>query len=471
MLPEPKNYVAFPSVVLADTPTQITILPTEKAFLFFEGEEYEVTVIAVNEDEINYYWNSNHKTVSVIAHDGILRLSYTFKGEQEHWIHVKKDGKKLAELCLFSLYEDLYRLVPLKGDLHAHSFRSDGAQDPSALAGHFREQGYDFFALTDHNRYYPGKEIDETYRDVSLGITRIPGEEVHTPGSMVHIVHIGGEESVADRYIHNNEDYAREVEAYKTALPETIPSPLADRYARAKWAADKIHEAGGLAIFAHPYWRTRSLSYNVFDDFARLLLTSGMFDAFELVGGAGCIDNNRAVALWGELRAEGLALPVVASSDVHGLKGSKSFPFYHTVCFAEQNTPSSILQAIRSQKSVAVETTGTDYTVQNRCYGELRLVTYAQFLLAHYFPQRQRLCQGAGVAMRAYAMGAAPKELIECQEQASEKFTLQFFGKEEPTLPSQEILEFEERWRQVHLTEGPDTKGSQINTGKVTRQL
>ena len=73
--------------------------------------------------------------------------------------------------------------------------------------------------------------------------------------------------------------------------------------------------------------------------------------------------------------------------------------------------------------------------------------------------------------MRAYAMGDAPKELIEWQEQVCKKFTEQFFGKKEPTLPTKEILAFEERWRKTHLTEGPETKGSQINTGTVTRQL
>jgi len=141
MLPEPKNYAVFPSVILADTPTQITVLPTEKAFLFFEGEEYELTFIDVNEDEINYYWNTNHKTVTAVAHDGILRLSHTFKGEQEHWIHIKKEGKKLAELCVFSVYEDLYRLVPLKGDLHTHSFRSDGSP-PTVHPDHKRPLPY-----------------------------------------------------------------------------------------------------------------------------------------------------------------------------------------------------------------------------------------------------------------------------------------------------------------------------------------
>ena len=76
------------------------------------------------------------------------------------------EEKVLQKFNVFSVGEDLYGLTPLKGDLHSHSYRSDGKRDPADLAGHFREQGYDFLALTDHNRYYPGGEIDDVFKDV-----------------------------------------------------------------------------------------------------------------------------------------------------------------------------------------------------------------------------------------------------------------------------------------------------------------
>ena len=39
--------------------------------------------------------------------------------------------------------------------------------------------------------------------------------------------------------------------------------------AMAKWACNKIHEAGGLAFFCHPFWSPRC--YNVSKDFADIL--------------------------------------------------------------------------------------------------------------------------------------------------------------------------------------------------------
>ena len=35
MLPTPRNYAIYPSVVPADTPVEMTIVPVERSFLFF----------------------------------------------------------------------------------------------------------------------------------------------------------------------------------------------------------------------------------------------------------------------------------------------------------------------------------------------------------------------------------------------------------------------------------------------------
>lgn len=472
MLPTAENYAIFPSVVRANQPTEMVIVPREKAFLFFSGEEYQLTVISVNNDEMSYYEPTTHVRLTAKAEGGVLRFSYTFPDEQEHLIILEYGEKKLQEFHVFSLYEDLYRLRPLRGDLHSHSYRSDGKRDPSALAGHFREQGYDFFALTDHNRHYPGDEIDDTYNGVRLGIVRIKGEEVHAPGSVVHIVHVGGESSVTAQYVHNVDGFEREItEQYLPRVPSDVPEQYASRYAKAIWATEKIHEAGGLAIFPHPFWMPgKSKVFNVCDEFARILLTSGMFDAFELMGGCGQALRNRTLAFWGDLRAEGLRIPVVGSSDVHGIQKSVEFPHQFTVCFAEDKEHDAIISAVKNGNTVAVEATGTEYERHYRAYGSLRLVTYAQFLLQNYFPKLQRICQGEGVAMRAYAIGEADASLIEAQVMQSETFSARFFGKEAPALPSTEMQAFVEKWRTVQL-QGPLTKGSGLAAPPITRQI
>ena len=472
MLPRPKNYSIYPSVIPADQTVEMTIIPNERVFLLRENETYELTMIDVNGDEPNYYDLTGHVQLSAVAHEGVLKFTYSFAGEQEHLIRLSHGDDLLGELTVFSVYEDLYRRTPLKGDFHGHSHRSDGRRDPAALAGHFREQGYDFFALTDHNRFYTGGEIDEAYEGVKIGITRIRGEEVHAPGSVVHVVHVGGKHSVAEQYVNDREAYAHEIAEYEKNVPENIPEQFAGRYARAMWVTDKIHEAGGLAIFPHPYWKPgKSKMYNVCDELAVLLLTGGMFDAYELTGAMGQPGNNRSVALWSELKAEkGLKIPVVGSSDVHRLEDSGTFSHSYTICFAMGKEHDDIVDAVRNGWTVTVEDTGNEHDRRYRCYGSLRLVTYAHFLLNHFFLERQRVCQGEGVAMRAYAMGMADAKLIELQAEQSEAFRDRFLGRKAPVLPDKAILDFEERWRKRQM-EGPLTKGSLAYSDVVTRQI
>ncbi|MBQ1946730.1 MAG: PHP domain-containing protein [Clostridia bacterium] len=473
MLPTPHNWAVWPAVVPAGKESHMTITAEERAFLLFPEVEYTLRILPVNGDETDCYTTPvTHKYLTLKAQDGVLAFDFNFEEEMEYKLQLFRDEKMLEELHVYALEEDLYALTPLRGDLHAHSFRSDGKRDPAALAGHFREQGYDFFALTDHNRYWTGGEIDEVYAGVDTGFTRVLGEEVHTPGCVVHIVHVGGKYSVAEKYVKDRDAYEAGVMECLSRVPENVPEKYRERYARVMWATENIHAAGGLAIFPHPYWcPSGSMVYNVHDPFAKLLMTSGMFDAYELIGGMGQVGINRSVALWNDLRAEGLKLPAVGSSDVHGLTGSKYFPHSFTLCFAEKNENDAIIAAVKNGLCVAVEAVGDEYQRQYRCYGTLRLVGYAHFLMANYFQPMQRLCQGTGVMMRAYAMEACDACVIDGMTKVCCDWRDRFFGRKAAQLPSEKVRDFEDKWREKQLA-GPHTKGSQIYLStKVTRQL
>jgi len=449
----------------------MTITGNEKAFLFAEGVAYQLKIIHVSSDEDSYYTPTKYDLLTVKAHDGILRFEHVFPGEMEHMIILSRDGKEIQKMIVYSLYEDWYALTPYKGDFHAHSFRSDGKRDPAALAGHFREQGYDFFALTDHNRFYPGEEIDETFAGVRMGLTRVLGEEVHAPSISVHVVHVGGKKSVTEFYTNNREAYEREAEAYIAALPECIPYDYRERYGKTMWAVDKIHEAGGLAIFPHPYWRPEPTHMdNVDITLTHLLLKSDKFDAYELLGCTGQAGGNLSLAMWNDLRAEGINIPVVGSSDVHGIRGSDSFPHLFTICLATANENDAIIEAVKNGRTIPVEATGDEYNRHYRCYGTLRQTAYGQFLMKHYFPKLQRLAQGEGVAMRAYAMEEAPAVLVEANAAMVEDFRLRFFGRQEAKLPSTAMLAWEEKWREVQRN-GPRTKGSDAYSSEIRYQI
>ena len=180
---------------------------------------------------------------------------------------------------------------------------------------------------------------------------------------------------------------------------------------------------------------------------------------------------NRSVAVWGDLRAEGIKIAVVGSSDIHALEKSSDFPGHFTIVFAKENTNDSIIEAVKEQRSIAAEECGYEYDRQFRCYGSHRLVSYALFLLKHFFPVQQRLCQGEGVSMRAYSMGEVSKEIVELQAEQTESFVLRFLGRKAPILPNEAMLKFEEKWRKTHIEVGPLTKGSAVDAPPVTRQI
>ena len=156
MLPVSVNYDIWPSVVPADKECEMTIAPSSKAFLLFEGKEYTVKIISVDTDEFTYKNPQTHKYLKAIAHDGSLKFKFTFEKEQEHIVILYDNEEKLLrEMRIYSLYEDLYALTPLMGDFHGHSYRSDGKHDPCDVISQYREQGYDFFTIPTTTDFTP----------------------------------------------------------------------------------------------------------------------------------------------------------------------------------------------------------------------------------------------------------------------------------------------------------------------------
>ncbi|WP_233507161.1 CehA/McbA family metallohydrolase [Spongiactinospora gelatinilytica] len=69
-------------------------------------------------------------------------------------------------------------LTWVAGDLHAHTVHSDGALTVPVLAGHARDAGLDFLAVTDHNTVSHHRELPAAAR--ASGVTLVPGQEVTT---------------------------------------------------------------------------------------------------------------------------------------------------------------------------------------------------------------------------------------------------------------------------------------------------
>ena len=397
------NYRVNPMLVKVGREEEISIYPVGAAKRFDDGAEYTVSFIPREVFGENRFgektaWDS----VKTRSRDGVIKVKYTFSDEEEWVISVveNKEGATPTDVRVYALEEDLYELDPYKGDLHVHSCRSDGKDDPCVLAANYRKEGFDFFALTDHHKWEPSEEMIRGFDGVRLGIKLFHGEEVHIPTGWIHMVNFGGEVSVNELY-HKNR---AKIDALVLSEAEKIDTPRgvnAIDYAYRRWITEEIRKGGGLSIVPHPNWIFRQ-TYNMSMATLDYVFKNGAYDAFELIGGQSVHENNMQTAFYNEQRAMGRDIPVVGSSDSHGTDPACYFGIGSTIVFAKDMELSSIIDAIKGGYSVAIEKqTGEE----ERVYGKYRMVKYARFLIDCYFPLHDEWCVEEGVLMREYIMG------------------------------------------------------------------
>ncbi len=416
------NYDIYPKVFLCDTPIEVTIKPLG-LHVEFNGE-YTVQIRAFNEGNSQRYPERNNLVEYPVTpdEDGCIRFTHTYKDEQEHYVDIVKDGKRIVRLSVYSLLSDMKGRYPFRGDLHMHTCRSDGRQAPAIVAAQYRKYGYDFLAITDHDSYYPSLEAINAYKDVPIEYNLVTGEEVHLDGNDVHIVNFGGKYSVnalmpGDHHIDvgdgkdlrsldGNCPDVISVEEYKkqvNELAETLDIPEGIEkftYAACVWIFNHIKKADGLGIFCHPYWLQNVLQ--VPETLTEYIMETQPFDAFEVLGGERYFEQNGFQTVrYYEDRAKGRKYPIVGSTDSHSCVHNDGALVASTIVFAPENTREGIVYSIKDFYSVAVDSISTEL----RVVGEMRFVRYAAFLLREFFPLHDELCFEEGRLMKEYACG------------------------------------------------------------------
>ncbi len=453
------KYLCYPSVICVGKQTKVTIVPRDNSRIFRDGKKYQLGLLGLFEDMTDHHAPIDYDT-PVTVENGCLTFTITATAEQEYFVYFAESGAKPTRISIYAVEEDLYNLRPLKGDFHTHTYYSDGSDGIAMTPADYREEGFDFFALTDHNRMYTSVLANDLYDGVPLGIHIMQGEEVHTPGSILHIVHAGGKTSVCKKYIHNLEQYEQQVDEIEKTLT-SVNEKYRRRAAMAVWACNEIHKAGGIAIFAHPFWCPKI--YNVSREFSDILFNLKIFDAFEIMGGIESKHNNLQLALWQEQAFKGNVVSVVGSSDSHNHDFDKNcFGRNFTIVFAKSNTTEDILNAVSSGYSVAAELP-LESNTDIRFYGsQLRLISFARFLYENYFNQTWRLCVGEGILMRRYAEGEPVGELLSSFKDTVNNFYLQFYGKLPAPLIIDRCKDFLDTCLEYQQKEGPLTKGGSI---------
>lgn len=432
------NYSIYPSIVKANQETTITIHPLGENTAFTPNVTYTVEIRGVETFCSDYA----HLPVAVYRvmpnSDGELEITHFFSGEQKHAITLKRPQEDLdatpyknithrsrrhenadALLQVYSLDSDLYGMRCFKGEVHCHTYESDGIQDVRHTVGNYRTAGYDFMAITDHYISMPSEKAKKIFDTAPVDMTLLLGEECHVPTEQIHAVYIGGSESV-NAYFRDHAD-AAEQEMLAIEAQLNLPVHINRRdYAWRVWIARKAQEFGGIAILTHPHWIWFD-TYFMASAITQQLLADEVYDALDITDE----EADTTVALWAETQAQGHRIPVVGCTDSHYTDANnphRPARGGYTLVFAPDRSEHSLLDAIRNNRSLAVNATGDPARIQ----GPYRLVKFARFLLDNYYPIYQRLCHNQGVILSEYSTESNP--LLAMLNDRSEAFAHAFFG-------------------------------------------
>jgi hypothetical protein len=187
-----------------------------------------------------------------------------------------------------------------KGNTHTHTLNSDGDSPPGEVSHWYRDHGYDFLVLTDHNYYTIVEELQREF-DREVGHRKkkpfllIPGEEVTDlfEGEKKAPIHVNGLDT------------------------SRVIGPQGGESARAMLQrnVDGILEAGGVPSLNHPnfYWAVTA---------ADMVATKNLRH-FEVYNGHPSVNNfgggeyQSLEAMWDTMLSTGKVMYGVAVDDAH----------------------------------------------------------------------------------------------------------------------------------------------------------
>jgi hypothetical protein len=168
----------------------------------------------------------------------------------------------------------------LKGNLHTHTTRSDGAVGVDERIAAYRSAGYDFIALTDH--YVVSNDAARSTRDFLV----IDGVECHARGpEEAEVYHVLGLDTPP---------------GLQVAEPMTIDE-----------IKEALADAGALMVLAHPYWSGNTVQ--------RMLPVLGGMLALEVFNTTTLgIGKGTARVQWDDALDWGARVHAIAVDDCHG---------------------------------------------------------------------------------------------------------------------------------------------------------
>lgn len=221
-----------------------------------------------------------------------------------------------------------------RGNLHTHSFRSDGVLSPEEVCRRYAAEGYDFISLTDHFVGLFGYPITETEAYRTETFTTLLGAELHSgameSGELWHILAVGLPPDFAPP---NAPDFiAREDQESGPAI------------------AQRARDAGAFVAVAHPEWSGMTTAD------ARSIEAAHAVEVYNHGCAMGC-DRPHGFYTLDQLLTEGRKLTLCATDDAHFTEPDH-FGGWVMVKAAE-NTPEALLEALKAGHHYS--STGPDF--------------------------------------------------------------------------------------------------------------
>ncbi|HGJ67109.1 TPA: hypothetical protein ENS27_17245 [bacterium] len=393
------SYSIFPKVVSINQEVKITITGLRDKTIIPE-QNYNVRILSMCNHadvatlKVTALRSKAESIISEPAKSGVIEFAYKFVTKGEYSIIISVDNEQNSWITterIYAVTPELSKLRPYRGDLHIHTYYSDGRMSPIYMAVMGRKLGLDFASITDHRRYAPSLEAIEAGKKIDLDLLLFPGEEIDIGSA--HIVSICASASIVDAR-GDQENYSKQladVIEHRLSRTPMVDDLTKEQYAQAKWTVDKIHEFGGYAFLAHPYW----ISGNRYDHNLPLfdqLLKDKIIDGVEVIGGYFQNEfeaNWLAIARYYEEVAKGHKIPILGNSDTHYREKDDLYGWYWTTVFAKSLSKNDIFDAILNLKSVACERPAGERLV---VCGPFELVEYTCFLEREFFPLHNQLC-------------------------------------------------------------------------------
>jgi hypothetical protein len=170
-----------------------------------------------------------------------------------------------------------------RGDLHAHTFHSDGNWTIKGILDYTQANNLDFVGITEHNTFSHHAEIDAlavNYKNLLV----LRGEEVTTYGGHFNVWGLPKNELID----------------FRVAPKDTR---------RLQTVVDRVRKLGLIASLNHPTARCGGCDWS-YGDWAKM-------DSVEIWNGAWDFQDEAALKKWDESLQKGQKIPVIGSSDTH----------------------------------------------------------------------------------------------------------------------------------------------------------